>query len=121
MWTTPAFDAQGNSYWGSVDLFAFSLDPDGHERWQTPFAGYVTSSPALGSDGTVYVGAFDGKLHALDPDTGVDALELSHRRPHLQLGGARQRRAGQHHRDLHRLGRRHGLRGAPGRQPDLAL
>ena len=72
MWTTPAFDAQGNSYWGSVDLFAFSLDPDGHERWQTPFAGYVTSSPALGSDGTVYVGAFDGKLHALDPDTGTE-------------------------------------------------
>ena len=72
VWTTPAFDAQGNSYWGSVDLYAFSLDPNGQLRWQTPFAGYVTSSPALGSDGTVYVGAFDGSLHALDPATGLD-------------------------------------------------
>ena len=33
--------------------------------------GCVTSSPALGSDGTsIYVGSFDHKLFALDPDTG---------------------------------------------------
>ena len=32
----------------------------------------VTSSPALGSDGTVYVGSFDRALHALDPATGAE-------------------------------------------------
>jgi outer membrane protein assembly factor BamB len=73
VWTTPAFGQgpeSGNSFWGSVDLFAFSLDQNGSRRWQTFTPGYVTSSPALGSDGTVYVGSFDHKLYALDPDTG---------------------------------------------------
>ncbi len=46
--------------------------PAARQRWQTANAGYVTSSPALGSDGTVYYGSFDGSLHAADPDTGAD-------------------------------------------------
>jgi outer membrane protein assembly factor BamB len=73
VWTTPAFgrgSESGNSFWGSVDLYAFSLDQNGRLRWQTFTPGYVTSSPALGSDGTVYVGSFDHRLYALDPDTG---------------------------------------------------
>jgi outer membrane protein assembly factor BamB len=73
VWTTPAFgqgSEAGNSFWGSVDLYAFSLDQNGRLRWQTFTPGYVTSSPALGSDGTVYVGSFDHRLYALDPDTG---------------------------------------------------
>jgi outer membrane protein assembly factor BamB len=73
VWTTPAFGQgreSGNSFWGSVDLYAFSLDQNGGLRWQTFTPGYVTSSPALGSDGTVYVASFDHRLYALDPDTG---------------------------------------------------
>jgi outer membrane protein assembly factor BamB len=73
VWTTPAFGEgaeAGNSFWGSVDLYAFSLDGNGRQRWQTFTPGYVTSSPALGSDGTVYVGSFDHRLYALDPNTG---------------------------------------------------
>jgi outer membrane protein assembly factor BamB len=73
VWTTPAFGQgaeAGNTFWGSVDLYAFSLDQNGQQRWQTFTPGYITSSPALGSDGTVYVGSFDHKLYALDPDTG---------------------------------------------------
>jgi outer membrane protein assembly factor BamB len=73
VWTTPAFGQGtevGDSFWGSVDLFAFSLDENGRQRWQAFTLGYVVSSPALGSDGTVYVGSFDHKLYALDPDTG---------------------------------------------------
>ena len=68
----PPSTPQGNSYWGSVDFFAFSLDPAGNLRWQTFTPGYVTSSPALGSDGTVYVGSFDRAMHALDPATGAE-------------------------------------------------
>jgi outer membrane protein assembly factor BamB len=73
VWTTPAFgegSESGNTFWGSVDLYAFSLNQNGGLRWQTFTPGYVTSSPALGSDGTVYVGSFDHRLYALDPDTG---------------------------------------------------
>jgi len=73
VWTTPAFgqgSEAGNTFWGSVDLYAFSLDANGGLRWQTFTPGYVTSSPALASDGTVYVGSFDHRLYALDPDTG---------------------------------------------------
>lgn len=73
VWTTPAFGQgreAGNSFWGSVDLYAFSLDQNGRLRWQTFTPGYVTSSPALGSDGTVYVGSFDHTVYALEPDTG---------------------------------------------------
>lgn len=33
--------------------------------------GGLTSSPSIGPDGTVYVGAGDG-LHAIDPDTGAE-------------------------------------------------
>jgi len=39
--------------------------------WSTFVPGYVVSSPAIGSDGTVYVGSFDSKLYALDPATGT--------------------------------------------------
>jgi len=73
VWTTPAFGSgseAGNTFWGSVDLYAFSLDANGQLRWQTFTPGYVTSSPALGTDGTVYVGSFDHNVYALDPDTG---------------------------------------------------
>ena len=40
-------------------------------RWETFTPGYVTASPALGSDGTVYTGSFDRSLYALDPATGA--------------------------------------------------
>ncbi len=39
--------------------------------WSTIVPGYVVSSPAIGSDGSVYVGAFDSRLCALDPATGA--------------------------------------------------
>ena len=111
VWTTPAFDAAGNSYWGSVDFYAFSLDPAGNQRWQTFTPGYLTSSPALGSDGTVYIGSFDRCAARARPGDRRRALGVPDRRPHLQLAGARLRRRRQHDRDLHRLGRRLGLRG----------
>mgnify|MGYP003584873844 CR=1 FL=1 len=70
VWTVPALDEQGNSYWGSVDTRVFALDPDGGQLWQRTTLGYVTSSPALSLAGTLYVGSFDGQLYALDSASG---------------------------------------------------
>src|SRR5208282_3352544 len=42
-------------------------NPDGTQKWA--FApgsfGFVESSPAIGADGTIYVGSLDGNLYAL--------------------------------------------------------
>jgi outer membrane protein assembly factor BamB len=124
VWTTPAFgegSESGNTFWGSVDLYAFSLNQNGGLRWQTFTPGYVTSSPALGSDGTVYVGSFDHRLYALDPDTGQVRWVVPHRCPHLRLARAAHGAAGSDFGDLRRIGRRLGLRARPGGPPALAL
>ncbi len=71
VWTTPAFTAGGDSYWGSLDLHVYKLDASGRPLWSTFTPGFVISSPAIGSDGTVYVGSFDSKLYALNPVTGT--------------------------------------------------
>jgi hypothetical protein len=37
-------------------------------RWSYTTGRRVSSSPAIGADGTVYVGSYDDKLYALGPD-----------------------------------------------------
>ena len=37
--------------------------------WEFKTGGYVNSSPAIGSDGTVYVGSWDNKLYAIKTDS----------------------------------------------------
>ena len=37
--------------------------------WEFETGGYVISSPAIGSDGTVYVGSSDNKLYAIKTDS----------------------------------------------------
>ncbi len=45
-----------------------ALNADGTERWRYDIRSQLPFSPALAPDGTVYVGALDGKLYALNPD-----------------------------------------------------
>jgi outer membrane protein assembly factor BamB len=80
---TPCNSLDGTIYFGTYasnggDLIA--VNPNGTERWRIHLAsGYIMSAPAIGSDGTVYVGSWNdgttpyawGYLHAinvLDPD-----------------------------------------------------
>jgi len=46
-------------------------DPTKHERflWKFETRADVYSSPAIGSDGTVYVGSYDNKLYAIKTDS----------------------------------------------------
>ena len=39
--------------------------------WEFETGGYALSSPAIGSDGTVYVGSHDNKLYAINGKSGV--------------------------------------------------
>ena len=44
-----------------------ALNPDGTKKWEFLTGGHVGSSPAIGADGTVYVGSWDNKVHAIGP------------------------------------------------------
>ena len=44
--------------------------------WEFKTGDQVTSSPAIGSDGTVYVGSWDSKLYALNGKSGVKLWEF---------------------------------------------
>ena len=46
------------------DGSVWSIGPQGDVRWTYKTGGVVFSSPAIGPDGTVYVGSADGRLYA---------------------------------------------------------
>jgi outer membrane protein assembly factor BamB len=72
IWTSTAIADDGTTYWGSLDLFVYALDRNGKQVWRSPTLGFIISSPALSNDGsTLYIGSFDGQLHALDAKTGA--------------------------------------------------
>jgi hypothetical protein len=54
------------------------VDPTTQKRflWEFETGGAVHSSPAIGSDGTVYVGSDDKKLYAINGKSGVKLWEF---------------------------------------------
>jgi hypothetical protein len=52
------------------------LQKQSNARWRFETGGDVGSSPAIGSDGTVYVGSEDKKLYALNGKSGVKLWEF---------------------------------------------
>ncbi len=73
--STPAIDPDRKRLYAGVTgdangvLFQISLS-DGRLVRRIDFPRGILSSPALGPDGTVYVGSLDGRLYAVNPDTG---------------------------------------------------
>jgi outer membrane protein assembly factor BamB len=54
---------------GSYDKKVYALNPkNGTQKWAFTTFGEVESSPAIGPDGTIYVGSDEGTLYALNPD-----------------------------------------------------
>ncbi len=71
LWATPAL-ANGVLYVSGMDKKVYAVSADnGTQVWSTPFnaGGAIASSPLIVGD-TVYVGAFDRKMHAIDRATG---------------------------------------------------
>ncbi len=68
--SSPAIDPSGMIYIGS-STGLHAIDPTGQRVWTFKTAGRVETTPAIGADGTVYVGTI-GKtatLYAIDPVT----------------------------------------------------
>ena len=65
----------GTVYASADGLYA--LRPDGTLKWKfAPGTTHCASTPAVGADGTVYVGCRDDGFYALDPATGVKRWEF---------------------------------------------
>ena len=47
----------------------YAIKPDSTLKWSYPTGGKVRSSPAVASDGTIYVGCDDNYLYAINPDS----------------------------------------------------
>src|ERR1019366_4308785 len=80
VFSSPAVGAHGTIYIGSRDEFyprshkpsvdhnVYALNPDGTQKWKFTTGAAVTSSPAVGGDGTIYIGSDDGNVYPLHPD-----------------------------------------------------
>ncbi len=55
---------------GSDDNNLYAINPDGTLKWSYTTGDYVYSSPAIASDGTVYVGSVDNNLYAIHGNGG---------------------------------------------------
>ncbi len=46
----------------------YAINPDGTQKWAFLTIGIVFSSPAIGANGTIYMGSWDMFFHAINPD-----------------------------------------------------
>lgn len=60
------FDSSGAIY--LVDTRLYAVSSGGNLRWSYATGGPIVDAPVVGSDGTVYVGSFDGNLYAINSD-----------------------------------------------------
>ena len=64
--STPAIAADGTIYF-TTQKNLVAVNPDGTLKWYLPIATNG-SSPAVGPDGTIYLGSTESKIYALNPD-----------------------------------------------------
>ncbi|WP_354700317.1 PQQ-binding-like beta-propeller repeat protein [Paraconexibacter sp. AEG42_29] len=65
VWTAPATDARGNVYFGTRVGHIYGFAYSGRRLFDVKTGATVDSNPALGPDGTLYVGSEDGYLYAI--------------------------------------------------------
>jgi PQQ-like domain len=64
IWTSAAVDSGGQSYVGTAPGYVVGFGADGRLLFDVRVGGTVAGYPALGPDGTLYIGSQDGVLHA---------------------------------------------------------
>lgn len=82
-WTSIVVDSAGNQYWASMTGQIYGYDSGGSALFTvTGDAGFV-GYPALGADGTLYVGSTAGTLYAIGgwPGPGKDSVRARVRDP----------------------------------------
>jgi len=71
-WATAAIDDGGRLYVGSSAGVFWAFDADGRTIWSHKALGSISSRPTVdGSTHTVYFGADDGRIYALDSRSGA--------------------------------------------------
>ena len=65
--SSPVVGLDGSIYF-SPNEYLYSLNPDGSAKWAFKTGEDVESTPAIGANGTIYVGSNDGNLYAISSD-----------------------------------------------------
>ncbi|MET4783571.1 PQQ-binding-like beta-propeller repeat protein [Glaciihabitans sp. UYNi722] len=65
VWTSVVIDRLGDTYWASTTGHLYGYDPHGRHLFTTPIDAAAWSYPALGADGTLYLGTTSGTLYAV--------------------------------------------------------
>ena len=85
--SSPAIGPNGTLYVGTdpygaagqdpvpVDTVFWAINPDGSLKWTFVMGDGAESSPAIGPDGTIYVGSYDGNVYAIR-DEGTHGQQL---------------------------------------------
>jgi outer membrane protein assembly factor BamB len=60
----------GIIYFGDRERDVYAIYPNGTMKWKYHIEGWITSTPALAEDGTLYIGCWDKKLYALNSSNG---------------------------------------------------
>lgn len=74
----PVLDGQQRIYLSDVRGAIYALSSQGQLLWTRPAtAGQNRSSVSIGPDGTLYIGAYDSKLYAVNPADGTTIWEVA--------------------------------------------
>ena len=65
IWTAPVIDKAGNSYFGTRVGHVYGFSAKGIRLFDIDTGATVDSYPALGADGTLYIGSESGELYAI--------------------------------------------------------